>query len=99
MKDSAAIDRKAIETIERKHHIDWRAVSISRTIRECPKCHSVLSYLRTKIKYGESQTFESSCPCPKCQTPGIEWTTPCEELYCNNCGKNGFELIALRILD
>jgi hypothetical protein len=99
LRESEPFDREAIEAIEAQHAINWHKVGITRGIRECPQCHSIRSYFITEFNYDERQNYHSACPCPECGTAGIEWTTPCEELYCITCGKNGFEVIAFKILD
>lgn len=99
MERSSQVDRDAIEAIEQAHTIDWHQVGITIGIQECPKCHSIGSYFMTEINYGTGQTFHSSCPCPECATPTVEWETPYEELRCHHCGKNGFKPVGFKWMD
>lgn len=99
MRDSEPADREAIEAIEAQHAIDWHSVGITRGIGECPNCRSIRSYFITKFNYGKEHTFYSSCPCPECVTPTVEWETPYEALRCHHCGKKGFKPVEFSWLD
>ncbi len=96
---SEPADREAIEAIEAQHAIDWHKVGITRSIRECPKCHSIRSYFITEFDYGERQTYHSACPCPECGSASIERETHDSKLHCHQCGQQGFEPVGFKLLD
>ncbi len=99
MSELCEVDRDAIEAIERDHDINWDEVRMSRGIRECPQCCSIRSYFTTEFNYGKGHTFHSTCPCPECATPTVEWETPYEELHCHHCGKTGFKPVGFKWMD